>query len=178
MLVPNTVVGLFDDRADAQRAIEALKAAGFEAPDIGITMRDIHEAEALLDETGASAGAGAATGALAGGALGGLAGWLVGLGLLAIPGIGPVIAAGPLAVALTGAAIGAAGGSLIGALTGMGVPEAEARWYESEVARGGILLTVRTASRFDEACRIMRECGARESASAGASVSGNSELQP
>src|SRR5919204_2099044 len=137
MMARNTVVGVFDDRDDAQRAIEALKEAGFRADDIGITMRDRREAETLVEDTGISAGAGAATGALAGGALGGLAGWLVGIGALAIPGVGPIVAAGPLAAALTGAAIGAAGGGLIGALTGMGGPEEEARRDGTRPGRGG-----------------------------------------
>jgi uncharacterized protein (TIGR02271 family) len=162
MMTRNTVVGVFDDRDDAQRAIEALKDAGFRSDDIGVTMRDRREAEALVEDTGTHAGAGAATGALAGGALGGLAGWLVGIGALAIPGVGPIIAAGPLAAALGGAAIGAAGGGLIGALTGMGVPEDEAKWYEGEVHRGGTLVTVRADGRYGEARRIMREYDARE----------------
>lgn len=162
MMTRNTVVGIFDDRDDAYRAIEALKDSGFRSEDIGITMRDRQESEALVEDTGASAGAGAATGALAGGALGGLAGWLVGIGALAIPGVGPFIAAGPLAAALTGAAIGAAGGGLLGALTGMGVPEDEARWYEGEVHSGGILVTVKADGRYDEARRMLRQYGGRE----------------
>src|SRR5919204_1502339 len=165
MMARNTVVGVFDDRDDAQRAIEALKEAGFRADDIGITMHDRREAEALVEDTGASAGAGAATGALAGGALGGLAGWLVGIGALAIPGVGPVVAAGPLAAALTGAAVGAAGGGLLGALTGLGVPEEEARWYEAEVGRGGTLVTVRADGRYDEARRVLLDYGARQAGS-------------
>lgn len=165
MLVRNTVVGVFQFSDDAQRAIEALKDAGFRSEDIGLTMRDVQEARALADERGASAGAGAATGALAGGALGGLAGWLVGIGALAIPWVGPIIAAGPLAAALTGAAVGAAGGGLLGALTGMGVPEEEARWYESEVGRGGTLVTVRADGRYEEARGILKDYGAREAGS-------------
>ena len=162
MMTRNTVVGLFEFSDDAQRAIEALKEAGFPAEDIGVTMRDVDQARMLADEAEVGAGAGAATGALAGGALGGLAGWLVGVGTLALPGVGPILAAGPLAAALTGAALGAAGGGLIGALTGMGVPEEEARWYESEVGRGGTLVTVRADGRYEEGSRIMAEFGARE----------------
>jgi hypothetical protein len=162
MMARTTVVGVFDDRDNAQRAIEALKDAGFRPDDIGVTMRDRQESRAMAEDTGAAAGAGAATGALAGGVLGGLAGWLVGIGALAIPGIGPIIAAGPLAAAISGAAIGAAGGGLIGALTGMGVPEEEARWYESEVGRGGVLVTVDADGRYDEARRLLRQYGARE----------------
>jgi hypothetical protein len=162
MVARNTVVGVFEFSDDAQRAIEALKDAGFRSEDVGVTMRDMREAQTLAEDAGASAGAGAATGALAGGALGGLAGWLVGIGALAIPGIGPIVAAGPLAVALTGAAVGAAGGGLLGALTGMGVPEEEARWYEAEVGRGGTLVTVSADGGYERARRILQDHGARE----------------
>jgi hypothetical protein len=162
MLSRDTAVGLFRFSDEAQRPIEALKDARFHSNDIGVTMRDVQAAEALAGETETSAGAGAATGALAGGALGGLAGWLVGVGALAIPGIGPIVAAGPLAAALTGAAVGAAGGGLLGALTGMGIPEDEARWYEEEVGRGGTLVTVRADGRYEEARRILSEYGALE----------------
>src|SRR5438093_10189034 len=143
MLSRDTAVGLFRFSDEAQRAIEALKEAGFRAEDIGVTMRDLQAADALAAETDANAGAGAATGALAGGALGGLAGWLVGIGALAIPGIGPIVAAGPLAAALTGAAVGAAGGGLLGALTGLGVPEDAGRCDEAEVGRCGTRVTGR-----------------------------------
>jgi hypothetical protein len=163
----STAVGVFEFSDEAQRAIEALREAGFSSGDIGITMRDMKEAQAIAEDGGVSAGAGAATGALAGGALGGLAGWLVGIGALAIPGIGPIVAAGPLAAALTGAALGAAGGGLLGALTGMGVPEEEARWYEAEVGRGGTLVTVRANGRYEEARRILHEHGAREAGTLG-----------
>src|SRR5687767_6996421 len=163
----DTVVAVFDDRDDAQDAINGLRDAGFMADDISILARDRDVSGQLADDTGTEAAAGAATGALAGGALGGLAGWLVGIGALAIPGIGPIIAAGPLAAALTGAAIGAAGGGLLGALTGMGVPEEEARWYEGEVGRGGILVTVKADGRFDEARNLLRQYGAREAGAEG-----------
>ena len=178
MMARNTVVGVFEFSDDAQRAIEALREAGFRSDDIGVTMRDAREAQVLAEDSGASAGAGAATGALAGGALGGLAGWLVGIGALAIPGVGPIVAAGPLAAALTGAAVGAAGGGLLGALTGMGVPEEEARWYESEVGRGGTLVTVRADGRYDEARGILKEHGAREAGSDGAGATDSSATRP
>ena len=111
------------------------------ADDISILARDRDTAGQLADDTGTEAAAGAATGALAGGLLGGVAGWLVGIGALAIPGVGPIIAAGPIAAALGGAALGAAGGGIIGALTGAGVPEDEARYYDEEFRRGGIVVT-------------------------------------
>ena len=134
----DTVVAVFDDRDDAQDGINALRDAGFMAEDISILARDRDTAGRLAEDTGAEVAAGAATGALAGGLLGGVAGWLIGIGALAIPGVGPIVAAGPLAAALGGAAIGATGGGIVGALTGVGVPEDEATYYDTEFRRGGI----------------------------------------
>lgn len=161
----DTVVAVFDGRDDAQDAINALRNAGFMADDISILARDRDTAGRLAEDTGAEVAAGAATGALAGGLLGGVAGWLVGIGALAIPGVGPIIAAGPLAAALGGAAIGATGGGIIGALTGVCVPEDEARFYNDEFHRGGIVVTVQARNRYDEARAILREYGGRDTAS-------------
>lgn len=158
----DTVVAVFHDRDDAQDAINGLRDAGFAADDISILARDRDTAGQLADDTGTEAAAGAATGALAGGLLGGVAGWLVGIGALAIPGIGPIVAAGPIAAALGGAALGAAGGGIIGALTGAGVPEDEARYYDEEFRRGGIVITVQARGRYDEARRLLHEFGGRD----------------
>jgi hypothetical protein len=155
-------VGLFDDRDDAQDAINALRDAGFDAASISVVARDRDVQGRLAEDTGTEAGEAAATGAVAGGVLGGLAGWLVGIGALAIPGVGPIVAAGPLAAALGGMAIGAAGGGIIGALTGAGIPDEEARYYDEGFRRGGILVTVRSPGRYGEAMSIMREYGARD----------------
>jgi len=165
MQARDTVVGVFHDRDDAQDAINALRDAGFAPDDISVLARDRDQAGALAEDTGTEAGAGAATGALTGGLLGGVAGWLVGIGALAIPGIGPIIAAGPIAAALGGAALGAAGGGIIGALTGAGIPEDEARWYDEQFQGGGILVTVNTRGRYDEATSVMREYGGRDATS-------------
>ena len=161
----DTVVGVFHDRDDAQDAINALRDAGFAPDDISVLARDRDTAGGLAEDTGTAAGTGAATGALTGGLLGGVAGWLVGIGALAIPGVGPIIAAGPIAAALGGAALGAAGGGIIGALTGAGVPEDEARWYDEQFRGGGILVTVNARGRYDEAMSIMREYGGRDASS-------------
>lgn len=166
MQTRDMAVAVFDDRDDAQDAIQALRDAGFTADNISFLARDRDTAGKLSDETGTEMAAGAATGALAGGLLGGVAGWLVGIGALAIPGIGPIIAAGPIAAALGGAALGAAGGGTIGALTGAGVPEHEARYYDDEFKRGGIVVTVHAAGRYGEAESIMREYGGRDATSA------------
>jgi len=158
----DTVVAVFEDRDDAQDAINALRDAGFMADDISILARDRDTAGQLAEDTGAEVAAGAATGALAGGLLGGVAGWLIGIGALAIPGVGPIIAAGPLAAALGGAAIGATGGGIIGALTGVGIPEDEAKYYDTEFRRGGIVVTLQARGRYDEARAILREYGGRD----------------
>jgi uncharacterized protein (TIGR02271 family) len=156
----STVVAVFHEREDAREAIEALKEAGFDPDTISILAPDKQATHDIAEETGTQAGSGAATGAVAGGILGGLGGWLVGIGALAIPGIGPFIAAGAFATALGGAAIGAGVGAIAGALVGMGVPKEEADYYEGEVKSGRTLVTVRADGRFDEAQRIMRQHGA------------------
>src|SRR5579859_4213471 len=156
----STVVGVFDDREDARHAIEALKDDGFSGDSISILSPDKQTTQDIAEETGTHAGGGAATGAVAGGILGGLGGWLVGIGALAIPGIGPFIAAGAFATALGGAAIGACVGAIAGALVGMGVPEEQAKYYEGEAKAGKTLVTVRAGSRYDEAQQVLRDQGA------------------
>jgi hypothetical protein len=174
----DTVVAVFHDRDDAQDAINALRDAGFMADDVSILARDRDVAGQLADDTGTEAAAGAATGALAGGLLGGVAGWLVGIGALAIPGIGPIVAAGPIAAALGGAALGAAGGGIIGALTGAGVPEDEARYYDEEFRRGGIVVTLQARGRYDEARRIMHEYGGMDATTSTSTFSSWNETSP
>jgi hypothetical protein len=166
-----TVAAVFDDRTDAERAINALKDAGFPADGIGVALRDRDAQGALVEDTGvsgANVAGGAATGALGGGLLGGALGWLVGIGALAIPGIGPVVAGGALATAfgiaggtaVAGAGIGAAAGGLVGALVGMGIPEEEARYFEGGFQSGRTLVTVRAgANRSGEAVDILRAYG-------------------
>jgi uncharacterized protein (TIGR02271 family) len=165
-----TVVGVFHDRDDAREAIEALKDDGFAADTISILSPDKNETREMAEETGTHAGSGAATGLVAGGILGGLGGWLVGIGALAIPGVGPFIAAGAFATALGGAAIGAGVGAIAGALVGMGVPKDEADYYEGEVRSGRTLVTVRAEGRYDAAQRILREHGAYDIESSAAAA--------
>lgn len=136
------VVGYYDTENEAIAAIEDLKRQGYRSEDISVLSKDREETEAVADETGTQAGEGAAAGAVAGGALGGLGGVLAGVGALAIPGIGPIVAAGPIAAGLTGAAAGAGVGGLAGALIGMGVPEEEAKEYETHFNEGKILVLV------------------------------------
>jgi hypothetical protein len=157
-----TIAGLFDTREDAERAVRELTAAGIERSEISMIAQDTTTGEA--HEVGSEAGAGAGAGAAAGATAGGLLGLLVGLGALAIPGIGPVIAAGPLAAAigsaaagtLVGAVGGAVAGGLIGALVGAGIPAEEAEFYAEGVRRGGTLLTFNVDDTLVEpAARIM-----------------------
>jgi hypothetical protein len=166
-----TVIGVFNDQMTAQRAIERLKDAGFAPDDIGILMQNQQGAQNLATQTGTKAGEDAGKGAVAGGLLGGLGGLLGGIGALAIPGIGPVVAAGPLAAGLgavlgstaTGAVVGAGVGAIAGALIGMGVPENEARVYEDRFRQGRILVTVKAGfNRYDDAWRILRNAGAED----------------
>jgi hypothetical protein len=139
----HTVAGVFDAQDDAQRALNELKEAGFTPDQVSVVAKDTRETQTMVegsDMAGAET-TGAGTGALLGGILGGAAGWLVGIGALAIPGIGPIVAAGALATTLGGAAVGAVAGGLIGALVGAGIPEEDARTYETHVKEGRILIT-------------------------------------
>ncbi|WP_075618745.1 general stress protein [Paenisporosarcina indica] len=134
------VIGVYDNGDDAVRAVEGLKAQGYDRDDISIVAKDRDEVEAVNAETGTKTEEGLAAGAATGGILGGAAGLLAGVGALAIPGIGPILAAGPIAAMLTGAAVGAGTGGLAGALIGMGIPEDEADQYERDVKEGKLLV--------------------------------------
>ena len=154
------VVGLFETRPDAESAIRELKQAGFTENEIGVAMRDRDQQGEMIEEHGTKAAEGATTGAVSGGVVGGVLGFLAGVGALAIPGIGPIVAAGWLGSTLAGAGIGAAAGGMIGALVGMGIPEEDARHFESGVKSGGVLVTVNAAARRDEAQQILQRHGA------------------
>jgi len=173
----STVVGVFHELEQARMAIEALKEHGFNPDSISILSPRKEDTQALAEDTGTHAGSGAATGAVTGGILGGLGGWLVGIGAIAIPGIGPIIAAGAIATAIAGAAIGASVGAIAGALIGMGVPEDEAKYYENEVKSGRTLVTVGAAGRYDEARQLLRQNGAYDIESGGATT-GTAAAQP
>jgi uncharacterized protein (TIGR02271 family) len=155
-----TIVGLFHNQADAERAIQRLKEAGFSEDQIGVALRDRDRQRELVKDTGTQVAEGAATGALGGGILGGVLGLLAGVGALAIPGIGPIIAGGTLASTLAGAGIGAAAGGLLGALVGMGVPEEDARHFDEGFRAGGTLVTVNAGTRADAARECLYESGA------------------
>ncbi|MHB1296073.1 MAG: hypothetical protein ACYC4R_13875 [Anaerolineae bacterium] len=138
-----TVIGVYDDRSEAERVVQTLVDEGFSRNDVSLMVRQAGaEADDGQRGRGNKAGEGAGIGAGIGAVLGGAGGLLVGLGLLAIPGIGPVLAAGPLAAALAGAGIGAGAGALVGALVGLGIPEQEAEFYAEAVRRGSTLVAV------------------------------------
>ena len=143
------VVGYYDTETAAIEAIEDLKRQGYRSDDISVISKSKEEAATVTDETDTNVAEGAVTGAATGGALGGLGGVLAGLGALAIPGIGPVVAAGPIVAGLTGAAAGAGVGGLAGALIGMGIPEDEAKRYNEYFVAGKILVLVDEDTRVN-----------------------------
>ena len=150
----STVVGVFIDRVQAEQAINELRRAGFSDDQIGFIL---HGNPTEEGKTGSDAGTGVAAGAVSGGVIGGVLGAAA---ALLIPGFGPAIAGGILAATLGGAAIGAAAGGIMGALTGLGVPEEEARYYQSEFEAGRTIVTVKAANRYQEALDILRSNGA------------------
>src|SRR5262245_53436597 len=143
-----TIVALYDDLNEARRVVEDLVNNGVDREDISLMAGDPHgnyaSELAVPESTANEAADGAAVGAVGGAVVGGLGGILLGLGALAIPGLGPVIAAGPIVAGLVGAGIGAAAGGLVGALVGWGVPEEEAAYYTEGVRRGATLVSVRS----------------------------------
>jgi uncharacterized protein (TIGR02271 family) len=165
-----TVVGLMDNIGEAQAVVRDLVASGIERDDIGFMANEKAGAGARGEaragrERGDSEGdaaSGALAGAGTGAAIGGVAGLALSLAPLAIPGIGPILAAGPIAAALTGAGIGAVAGGLIGGLTRLGVPEEEAHYYAEGVRRGGILVTVAADDdrEAEQAVAILKRHGA------------------
>ena len=141
-----TVVGMFSDRSSAEAAIRDLKSAGFAEEEIGVALA---EADPGVPD-------GAAAGALSGGVVGGLIGLL---GSILVPGLGPIVIGGVLASTLTGVGIGVATGGLIGALMGLGIPEADARHFDTGLRAGGALVTVSAGSRTDEALELLERHG-------------------
>ena len=166
----NTAVfGIYPTYASLENAVDSLRAAGFRNTDISVLFPENVGSKDLAHEKHTKAPEGATAGAGAGAAVGGTLGWLVGIGALAIPGIGPFIAAGPIVAALAGAGIGGAVGGVTGALIGMGIPEYEAKRYEGRVKEGGILLSVHSddSDWTKRAKDILERTGAQDIASAG-----------
>jgi len=168
-MAKKSVFCLARDEAQATRIVDDLKTAGFSNNDISVLLPDKGSTREFAHEKGTKAPEGAVTGAGTGGVLGGVLGWLVGIGALAIPGLGPFIAAGPIMAALSGAAVGATAGGLVGALVGMGIPEYEAKRYEARLREGRILLSVHSENNDDvrRAKQVFERAGAEDIASAG-----------
>jgi hypothetical protein len=161
----NTAVfGIYPDRLSTENAVAALREAGFRSEDISVLFPENSGTKDFAHEKGTKAPEGVATGATSGAVLGGTLGWLVGIGALAIPGLGPFIAAGPVVAALAGAGAGGTLGGLTGALIGLGIPEYEAKRYEGRIQGGGILLSVHSDNSdwTKRAKHILENTGAQD----------------
>jgi hypothetical protein len=175
------VFGIYKTSTQAERAVDSLSSAGFSHNDISVLLPDIRSSKEFAHQKNTKAPEGAATGATTGGVVGGTLGLLAGIGTIAIPGIGPFIAAGPLMASLAGVGVGGAVGGLIGALVGMGIPEYEAKRYQGRVKDGGVLLSVHcdTSDEISLAKDVLKQTGAEDISSAGekagASSSGRSD---
>ena len=166
----NTAVfGIYPERSDLESGIEALKNAGFRNTDISVLYPENVGTKDLAHEKSTKAPEGATAGGVTGAAIGGTLGWLAGIGALAIPGIGPFIAAGPIIALLSGIGAGSVVGGLAGALIGTGIPEYEAKRYEGRIKSGGILLSVHSDNSewTSRAKKILEETGALDISSAG-----------
>jgi hypothetical protein len=161
--------GLYPSVERAERAVDELTRAGFSNSDVSVLLADNQSTKDFAHEKQTKAPEGAATGALTGGTIGGTLGLLAGIGSLAIPGVGPFIAAGPIMGALAGLGVGGTVGGLVGALVGMGIPEYEAKRYEGRLKEGGVLLSVHcdTSEEVERAEDILKRTGAEDIASAG-----------
>lgn len=166
-----SVFGIYGSRMGVERAVGAFREAGFPNSDVSVLLPENLGTKEFATEKSTKAPEGATTGAGTGAVIGGALGWLVGIGALAIPGLGPFIAAGPIVAALAGIGVGGAVGGFTGALIGLGIPEFEAKLYEGRLSKGGILIAVHceTAGEVTRAKEVMQATGAED-------VSSSSEL--
>jgi hypothetical protein len=166
----NTAVfGIYHSTLDAERGAAELIALGFRSADISVLFPDVNSTREFAHEKATKAPEGTSAGVTAGGLIGGTLGVLAGIGALAIPGLGPMVAAGPIVAGLAGLGAGGAVGGLVGALVGMGIPEYEAKRYQGRVMDGGTLLSVHCDNADDmaRAKALLEETGAEDIASAG-----------
>src|ERR1700678_2156625 len=164
----NTAVfGIYKSSVQAESAVDQILRAGFSNNDISVLLPDTHSTKDFAHEKNTKAPEGTTTGVTTGGVIGGTLGLLAGIGALAIPGIGPFIAAGPIMGALAGLGVGGAVGGIIGALVGMGIPEYEAKRYEGHIKAGGVLLSVHcdTSEKIARAKDLLKHTGAQDIAS-------------
>lgn len=164
-----SVYGIYHDRGRVEAAVDRFISAGFRAEDISVLLPENVGTKDFAHEKHTKMPEGTATGATAGGVVGGTLGLLAGIGALAIPGLGPFIAAGPIVGALAGLGAGGVVGGLVGALVGMGVPEYEAKRYEGRIREGGILMSVHcdNSDWVDRAEELMKQTGAEDISSSG-----------
>src|SRR6202048_4052588 len=161
--------GIYKNSIQAERAVDHIAAAGFSHNDISVLLPDNQSSKEFAHEKNTKAPEGTATGVTTGGVVGGTLGLLAGIGALAIPGLGPFIAAGPIMASLAGLGVGGAVGGLIGALVGMGIPEFEAKRYEGRIKEGGVLLSVHcdTPEEITRAKDLLKQTGAQDISSSG-----------
>src|ERR1700675_2683248 len=163
------VFGIYQKAKQAERTVDDLLAAGFSNDDISVLLPDNLGTKDFAHDKSTKAPEGTAAGVTTGGAIGGTLGLLAGIGVLAIPGLGPFIAAGPIMGALAGLGVGGAVGGLMGALVGLGIPEYEAKRYEGHIKAGGVLLSVHcdTTDEITRAKDLLTHTGAQDISSPG-----------
>src|ERR1700678_2920984 len=177
MASKNTAVfGIYATPGTAEAAVDHLLSKGFTNASISVLLPDDESTRAFAHEKNTKAPEGATAGVTTGGVIGGTLGLLSGIGALAIPSVGPLIAAGPSMASLAGLGIGGAVGGIVGALVGMGIPEYEAKRYEGAVKDGGTLLSVHcdTSEEVSKAKDLLKSTGARDIASSGEATSDTS----
>jgi len=164
-----SVFGIYSSRSGVENAVTALRDVDFQQADVSVLLPENLGNREIATQKNTKAPEGATTGAGSGAVIGGTLGWLVGIGALAIPGLGPFIAAGPIMAALAGAGVGGAVGGVTGALVGMGIPEFEAKRYEGRLQKGGILISVHcdTSEEVKRAKDILQRTGAEDISTAG-----------
>jgi hypothetical protein len=172
------VFGIYTTVTSADNATDSLVRSGFSASDISALLPENLGNKQIGTEKATKAPEGATAGASTGAVLGGALGLLAGIGALAIPGVGPFIAAGPIMATLAGLGVGGAVGGFTGALIGLGIPEYEAKRYEGRIAKGGILLSVHcdTSDEIKRAKDVMKSTGAEDISSTSESVSNSSDV--
>ncbi|HYK16987.1 MAG TPA: quinol:electron acceptor oxidoreductase subunit ActD [Bryobacteraceae bacterium] len=169
-MAKNTAVfGIYRDTTALGEGLERLRTAGFRSTDVSVLMPENLGTKDFVHRKDTKAPEGTTTGAVSGAVIGGALGWLVGIGALAIPGMGPFIAAGPIMATLAGVGAGGAVGGVAGALIGMGIPEYEAKRYEGRVKSGGLLISVHCDSSdwVKRAKTVLEETGAEDVAASG-----------
>ncbi len=159
-----SVYGIYPSRGAAERAVERLRIEGFSNSDVSVLFSSSDGTRSFAHEKSTKVPEGATAGTISGATIGGVLGWLAGIGSLAIPGVGPFIAAGPIMATLAGAGVGGALGGLTGALIGLGIPEYEASRYEGRINEGGVLLSVHADDFLtaDRARDILKKTGAED----------------